>query len=366
MDDFYKKYCQLRLKLAPFRTKAGFEYLKTVAQADGLSIRAYNIHNGSDARSMFGPATADFSEAALMDRAFELAESLERGEFPLSGKFCEPGGSLIDHSFIREGDVMHVFYNRGTIGYLWDQVFVDSIGHATSRDLVHWEIQKPALAAQAGGHDDYQVWSPGVIRAGGKYLMYYTGVNINIAQAACIAESDDLYNWTRYPGNPVYTPGDWCSWSADKWSDCRDNMVFQDDDGKFYMYSCSSNSTGPVVSLAVSEDAYHWKDLGPISIAGVPKYEESPFVMKKDGRYYMFFTNVGIGTCYAVSDDPVKGWYAPEGNFLLPTCCSEVFEFGGKWYISAATYMGRGEQYLEIAELFWNVDGSVRLGRFLR
>ena len=372
--DFYKKYCDIRVRVAPFRMKDDFEHIKTVAAIDAFANRAKDIHEGCDPKGRFGwGKEPEYSAEAFMEKAVSYVEALERGEMPLKGKFAEPGGALIDHSFIEKDGVMHVFYNRGYIGYLWDQRFVDSIGHATSTDLVNWTIHAPVLTSKQGAYDDYQVWSPSVFEHENKYYMFYTGVNFNIAQAMCLAVSDDLYHWERVQDQPVLTPGPWCPWNADHWSDCRDGMVFKDDDGTFYMYYCSSQTTTPgctkpVVGMAKSKDLFNWEDLGPLHIPGVGHAAESPYVMKKDGTYYLFFTNCGVGTAFATSDNPVKGWTVlPDNkNILYSTGCTEVFEFKGKWYFSMATWLQRGEQYLEIAEFNWNDDGTCSVGKILK
>ena len=368
--DFYQQYCNVRLRVGPYRKSDDPDLVRAVAAIDALANRAKDVAEGCDHKGRFGWGGADFSAEALMEKAYIYLEALERGESPLRGMFAEPGGALIDHSFIEKDGVMHLFYNRGYIGYLWDQRFVDSIGHATSRDLLHWDIHPPVLTAEAGGHDDYQVWSPGVVAYEGRYYMFYTGVNFNIAQAIMVAVSDDLYHWEKISRTPVWTAGEWCQWDASRWSDCRDSMVFLDDDGTAYMYYCSSyvgedGVRRPCVGAASSRDLLHWEERGFIAIPDVPHNAESPYVLKKDGTYYLFFTNCGVGTCYATSNHPITGWSVrpDRGNFIISSGCSEVFRFGDKWYISLATYQGRGEQYLEIAECVWHEDGSVSMGQ---
>lgn len=373
--EFYRQYCDLKARIAPYRIKGDYEYIKTVAAVDALADRADVIHKGCNPAGRFGWGQSnDFTEQELMKRAYMYLESLERGELPLKGMFAEPGGALIDHSIVIKDDIVHVIYNRGYIGYGWDQRFVDSFGHATSTDLINWTIHTPCFASAKEGHDDYQVWSPGIVEHKGEYLMFYTGVNFNIAQAICLAKSKDLFTWNRYSKNPVHIPGDWCPWSKDKWSDCRDGMVFKDDDGMFYMYYCSSQKvdtegrTKPVIGLASSSDAYNWIDEGAITVPGVKHAAESPFVLKHNGKYYLFYTNCGVGTAYATSDHPLKGWtvLSDNRNVLMSTGCSEVFKYKDKWYMSMATYLGYGEQYLQFAELFWNDDGTISLGRILK
>ena len=378
LSAFYLAYADLRARIAPFRMRTDFETRKTVANVDALMGRAQEIDAGAFPGGRFGEA-AGHNVQNLMERATRYTEALERGEFPLRGRFCEPGMALIDHSFVEKDGVMHVFYIRGHVGYEWDTRFADTFGHATSTDLVHWEIQPPCLTVTHGGVDAYQVWAPGVTEKDGVYYMYYTGVNIHVSQCICLATSRDLYTWEKYEGNPVVLPGEWGAWREDAWSDCRDSMVFLDDDGTAYMYYCTARRTedgGMKTALGISSsrDMIHWQDEGAYSFDICDITLESPFVLKCDGKYYLFYTNCGHGTSYAVSDNPITGWKSlgmllePKVAPLCPAnvpSCAEVFCYKGAWYISCAERQPGCEQYLEIFELEWLEDGTVKVGERL-
>ena len=378
LSEFYLQYSDIRVRIAPFRLKTDFETVKTVAIIDELINRADTVNAGADPGGRFG-ALAGHNVENYMARAEKYTAALERGEFPLKGMFCEPGMSLIDHSFVEKDGKLHVFYNRGYVGFEWDTRYVDTIGHAVTEDLVNWTIEPPCLSATRGGPDDYQTWSPGIAEKDGVYYMYYTGVNIHVAQSICLATSMDLYHWEKYGENPVVLPGDWTDWSADRWSDCRDSMVFVDDtsDRKAYMYYCTSKrleNGGYRTALGVSSstDMLHWQDEGAYTFDICDVTLESPFVMKREGKYYLFYTNCNHGTAYAVSDNPITGWQSLgmliEKRGDPPACpanvpsCAEVFCYKGQWYISCAQREPGCEQYLEIFKLIWNPDGTVTLG----
>ena len=370
-------YADKRVRLAPFRLKEDFETVKTVAVIDRLIDRANDIANGASVLGRFGWVNGHSYENN-MKRAEAYLSALERGEYPLAGKFAEPGFTVVDHSFIEKDGVLHVFYNRGYIGYEWDTRFADIFGHATTTDLIHWTIEPPALTSFKDGFDNHQVWAPGVCKKGDTYYMYYTGVNLHISQAICMATSKDLYHWERYENNPVLTPGNWGNWSADQWSDCRDPMVLIDDDKDrtAYLYYCTmlkglERAEATALGMASSKDMVHWKDEGAHHFDHCEMTLESPFVLKHHGLYYLFYTNCAHGTYYAYSENPVSGW--SEGHELMgiqdPDCpntfpsCSEVFRFQDKWYISVAERLSTCEQYLELYELFWNEDNTVSLGK---
>ena len=374
MSPFLKEYYGLKSKIAPFELCTDSETVKTVSVVNVLLERAYNVSAGASTHGRFGFGPGHNVEN-YMARARAYTEALIRGEYPLKGRFTEPGTALVDHSFIERDGVMHLFYNRGYIGYEWDTMPVNTVGHATTEDLINWRVEPPVVSVDEHAFEDYQVWSPGVTQRGGVYYMYYTGVNINVAQAICLATSTDLYSWKKHENNPVLKPGPWCPWGEDHWSDCRDSMVFVDDDGTAYMYYCTSKyneaGAGPAVGVASSSDMINWRDEGAYTFNICDTALESPFVLKHGGKYYMFYTNCNHGTAYAVSDDPVTGWKSL--GMLIPytvpplcpanvPSCAEVFEFRGRWYISSCLREPGCEQYLEIFELTWNPDGTVTVG----
>ena len=374
---FFDWYADIKLRLAPFRKRTDFECVKTVAVIDRLADRAYDVDSGADCKGRFG-WTVGHNTENYMARAEKYLTALEDGIMPLKGQFAEPGMALVDHTFAEKDGKLHVFYNRAHIGYEWSERFVDTFGHAVSEDLVNWKVEPVCLTAEQGGPDCHQIWSPGIVCRDGVYYMYYTGVNRNVAQCICLATSTDLYDWKRYDQNPVVVPGKWYSWDASRWSDCRDSHVFTDEDGTAYMYYCTAvdgegGKTRTAMGTASSRDMLHWEDRGCFSLQDCPLSPESPFVIQHEGKYYLFYTRVGSGTAYAVSDDPLTGWRdmgvimakdpadGPRTPANVPSC-SEVFTFKGQWYISCAERQPGCEQYLEIFRFRWNSDGTVTVG----
>lgn len=378
-EKFIEKYLNLRTRLAPFKLREDVETKKTVAAALALLHRAETVNAGASVTGRF-----NFTEGHTVENYISRAESyisaLERGEFPLRGKYAEIGSQVVDHSFIVKDDELHLIYIRGgDVGYEWDMHPVDTVDHSVTTDLLNWKRLPSAVTTDVSMHENYQVWAPGVAEKDGVYYLYYTGVNTSVAQAICLATSDDLITWKKYENNPIVFPGEWGEWSADRWSDCRDPMVFVDDDGKAYMYFCTTKRDGegklsPALGVASSTDMIHWEDEGAYCFDICDITLESPFVIKREGKYYLFYTNCGHGTAYAVSDNPISGWqslgmlienpkgYVPVNPANVPSC-AEVFCFKGKWYISSCLREPGCEQYLEIFELFWNGDGTVRVGK---
>jgi len=372
--DFRSRYRSLMARLGVFRTSEEFEVQKTVASIDTLLRRADDLFRGSRPEYSLGIDVDN-----LVARATAHLEALERGERPLAGRFTEPGVAFVDHSFIEHEGVMHVFYNRSWIGYDWPERYTDTIGHATTTDLIHWTIHTPVLAVSPDDFGTYQVWSPTVFRFNGKFYMIYTGVNENVAQAPCLATSDDLFHWTKYADNPLYTPGPWSNWDESRWADCRDSFVIQQGDTLYhYVFVSRRTPSGeyePATAILSSKDAIHWQEENTFKMPACNHAAESPFVAQHGGRWYFFYTNCGKGTSYAIGPSPVGPW--EEQGLLIGArlqsadpahvpSCAEVFEYRGKWYISVCERLPGWEQYLEIFEFFWEEDGSVRVGELVK
>ena len=367
---FYERYMGMRARLNTYKLKPGYEMRKTTGVIEALMNRALVLNDGAKGgRSAYLYPTPD----GMLDWVEKYIVQLEEGKLPFYGLYTEPGMSMSDHSMIEKDGRMHMFYNRVTTGYPWWDIAVDSIGHAVSDDLIHWEVQPTAIAAERGRFDDSQTWSPAVIKKDDLYYMFYTGCNINIAQAPCLAVSKDLYNW-EHVASPLFTPGDWCPWDASRWSNARDSMVFSDDDGKYYMYYCTTKKTPDgdmdAMGLASSDDLLHWNDEGATLELYTKRASESPYVVKRNGKYYMFFTDCERGgTGYAVSDNPLHGWKIKPGEEHMiinnAVCGSEIFQFKGQWYISYCRWIyWELHSVIGFKELFWTEDGF-RLGRDL-
>ncbi len=370
---FYENYIKLRSRLNPFRLKNTAEMKKTVGVVEAILNRAMVMHNGAHGGGVLGAGFAYPAPEVMLGWAEDYIVQLESGKLPFWGLFTEPGMSMSDHSMIEKDGRMHIFYNRVTTGYPWWEISVDTIGHAVSDDLVHWQVEPIAITTAPDRFDCAQTWSPAVVQQGDMYYMFYTGCNRNIAQAPCLARSRDLYTWETV-ASPLFTPGDWCPWDEGHWSNARDSMVFRDDDGMAYMYYCTTKITpdGPkdAIGLASSDDLLHWQDRGATLELNTKLASESPFVLKQNGKYYMFFTDcLRHATCYATSDHPLRGWTIPpdESHVIIPdsVCASEVFRFKGQWYISYVHWIQNElVGVIGFKELFWQQDGFT-LGRDL-
>ncbi len=178
-----------------------------------------------------------------------------------------------------------------------------------------------------------------------------------------MATSKDLVNWKRYPKNPLIVDG----------YDARDPFVLRAD-GKWYLYYTATSAPAGgnyVVFRVESDDLVHWS--GKIAVftdktkgtfAGPT---ESPYVVRRGSKKYLFIGPRGgyDGTDVFVSD-ALNHW--DEANLVghIPAHAAEVVrDTDGKWYISRAGW-GRGGVYL--APLQWhdgldNAEASLKPAR---
>jgi predicted GH43/DUF377 family glycosyl hydrolase len=304
----------------------------------------------------------------MVAQAEEFLKILSSGKDPFEGKFAEPGGYVVDHALIEKNGLTHLFYIRGVAVTNWPEFPLYNFGHAVSKDLINWQIEKPVLQCPDSGWDDYQIWAPYILKYNGKYWMFYAGVNKNSSEAIGLATSSNLYDWKRYNKNPIIKTGSWGLWDSTKWSDCRDPMVLQDGD-TFYCYYCAGRTNPKTqtheycVGISSSKDLLTWKDEGFIRLKNsLETPPESPFVVKRNGTYYLFYTSYKYGTVYATSRYPVNGWHElpiDKMRIISGVSASEIYRTSGKWYISFISHMKNGLHFFEIRKLIWNNDGTI-------
>ena len=96
-----------------------------------------------------------------------------------------------------ENDVWYLFYERGDLG-IW---------LATSTDLKVWTNKQDEPVLQPGPevYDQFGVAFNQIIKHKGKYYAYYHATEYKDWHewTSCVAISDDLIHWKKYPKNPI-------------------------------------------------------------------------------------------------------------------------------------------------------------------
>src|SRR5690349_1550272 len=176
------------------------------------------------------------------------------------------------------------------------------IGHASSTDLIDWEIHADAL--RPGDHglwDDLALWTGSVARGeDGTWRMYYTALNTSRGhglrdQQIGLAESRDLHAWTRVGDLPIVAPDERYLTHEDGVSETwRDPFVFRHD-GVWHMLITARDPLAPrlkdgVLGHATSADGVRWELQDPLTTPAGFGQLEVPQVRRVGDRYVLVFT----------------------------------------------------------------------------
>ena len=245
-----------------------------------------------------------------------------------------------------------------------------TIGHATSTDLVRWEVRGDALLPAArGGWDDLALWTGSVARGDdGVWRLYYTALATARGhgvrdQRIGMAESEDLFTWRRVGERPLVLPDrrwyrtlDEDALASETW---RDPHVFRDPGGDgWHMLITARAKDAPrlrdgVLGHARSADMLTWDLQPPLTEPAGFGQIEVPQVRIIDGQALLVFT------CHPVEQSaeqvarfgPFSTWYVLGAS---PT---------GPWDIAAARPF-EGDPKLFAAPLVQQRDGTWALVGF--
>ena len=266
--------------------------------------------------------------------AVVCAPAIARGAaaFDFEGPvFYQPGELVKDHALMLVNDTFHLYYI--TTG---EQRF----GYATSGDLRHWTRHRDVLRAGPDAWDNLAIWAPSIAYypyGPGYFLMFYTGVNAAIAQRTCLALSHITDLWSK-ASPPTFAPfhGDttWCAWSENAWSNYRDPGFFRENGMNYLVHCAHTREWKGAIALAQSDDCFTWRDAGPIYVHGDWHALESPFLMKRNGVYHLFFTEETVGgVSHMTSDSLRSGWDIVTRTIIDGGHAAEVFDLGADAYV---------------------------------
>jgi beta-fructofuranosidase len=237
------------------------------------------------------------------------------------------------------GDLYHLFFLKAPRA-LADPTLrhtAATVGHATSADLTHWEVQEDALLPDARGWDDLAIWTGSVLRdPGGGWLMFYTALSTRPGhgvrdQRIGLARSERLTAWRRVGQRPLVDPDprwyrtlDEDPAASETW---RDPFVFADPRGDGWHMLITARAAGAarlydgVLGHARSADLLAWELQPPLTEPAAFGQLEVPQLRQIDGRVVFVFTchpeeqppeqvaRFGPhSTWYLVGDDPLGPW----------------------------------------------------------
>jgi beta-fructofuranosidase len=263
------------------------------------------------------------------------------------------GKWIWDSWYAREGDLWHGYFLQAdrSLGDPDLRHFNVSQGHATSRDLIHWDHKGTCLApSTTAAWDDYTTWTGSVLQDdAGLWHLFYTGARRSengLYQRIGHATSADAHSWQRVgtgftldldgPNADFYEKDHMIG----HWHDraMRDPWVMRDPDGPgWLMYftarapGIAEPNAGGAIGFATSPDLEHWTLQPPVFTGGFGQLEV-PQVFQVGAKWYCLFCTSGhhwsdayrafnpqspvTGTHYLIADDPRGPWSIAPGPFL--------------------------------------------------
>jgi xylan 1,4-beta-xylosidase len=213
------------------------------------------------------------------------------------------GRQMADPHVIRVDGKYYLYGTTHTRGY---DVYV-------SDDLVNWENKGLAFDDPRGG-----VWAPDVfhnVRGDGKFYLYYTD---NMPKAENMLHKQIGVAVADSPLGPFVD-------KAVLVTDSIDAHLFQDDDGKFYLYY-SELKGGFKILVQEMADLLTKKGEPKVVIRPTDPWErisghvtEGAFMLKRKGVYYLMYSGTGADSPnyaigYATSDSPLGPFKKHPGN----------------------------------------------------
>lgn len=235
-----------------------------------------------------------------------------------------------------------------------------------------------------------QMWAPDASCKNGKYYLYFPAKRADGIFQIGVAISDS-------PTGPFIPEPE-----AIKDSYSIDPAVFEDEDGKFYLYfggiwggqlqkyrnnkfseeneepGKNEPALGPIVGL-LTDDMTQFNDSpieikildknGDVLLAGnnEQRFFEGPWMHKYNGKYYFSYSTGDTHfICYAIGDNPY-GPFTYQGRILNPvigwTSHHSICEVDGKWYLFYHdSSLSKGITHLrsiKVTEITYNEDGSI-------
>jgi beta-xylosidase len=258
-----------------------------------------------------------------------------------------------------------------------------------SEDLVSWTSLGGALEPLPGAWaTDY--WAPEVAHADGRWYLYYSAGRGESGHRLRVAVAD-APEGPFHDAGTVLTPDERFAIDA---------HPFRDDDGRWYLYYAHDVLEGERVGTTIAVDRL----AGMTRLEGRPRtllrasgdwqvyrrdremygkvYDwhtlEGPFVRKRDGRYWLFYSGgaweePSYGVSFAVADHPLGPFAEPRpGPCVLQTVAGRVIgpghnsvvtgPDGEDWLVYHAWDPRRSARRMWIDRLRWGPDGPQRSG----
>jgi len=194
------------------------------------------------------------------------------------------------------------------------QTFLDAF---SSKDLVDWQKHPRVLDVKDVAWAEFALWAPSAIRANGRYYLLFAANDIQNDQeegGIGVAAAD------RPEGPFKDALGKPLIGRFHNGAQPIDPFVFRDDDGQHYLYyggwrHCNVVRLTPDFrGVEPFPDGAVFKEITPAD------YVEGPFVFKRNGKYYLMWSEGGwqgpnYSVAYAIGDSPA-GPFSRVGKIL--------------------------------------------------
>ena len=242
------------------------------------------------------------------------------------------------------------------------------LAHATAPSLHGPWTKQPFALSAAPEWGETQLWAPHVIRNEGQYWMFVcAGGPSHLEYRIHLATSPDGWQWTRHAENPLVVDG----------YEARDPMVLRIGDRWVMYYTATTTPEGGhfVVVATESMDLVKWQGRRIVyndeytGTYGGPT--ESPFVVERFGRYYLFIgpdwdglmrskAETGhydrrsyLGTRVLESEDPFHFELSGQVGYLSSHASEVVVDKDGEWWVS---HCGWGQGGVFLAPMTWGEE----------
>jgi len=241
--------------------------------------------------------------------------------------------------FFHKGEY-HLFYLRAKPVEDFEQRACTPWGHIVSKDLLSWtELPIAILPSDEEDAPDHAAcWTGSVIEHNGTFHMYYTGGKFAkplFMQSICHATSSDLVSWQKDEQNPIITPDP--SWYED--GDWRDPFVYWNErDRRFEMLIAARNKNGWLprrgcLAVATSFDLKDWSVKSPVWEPYVTHVLECPERFRIGSQEYLAYSTY--------SEDNVTHYRLIDGEGRFHSPGSNDAIDGRFYYAAKGLYDGK-------------------------
>ncbi|AZU60773.1 sucrose-6-phosphate hydrolase [Neobacillus mesonae] len=205
-------------------------------------------------------------ESLLKEQAYTEVKKYEKrvqqDPYRLSYHLMPPVGLLNDpNGLIQFNGVYHVFYQWNPFATTHGAKFW---GHYSSVDMVRWK-EEPIALAPSEWYEKNGCYSGSAVESDGKLYLFYTG-NVKLDDSTretyqCLAVSTDGASFEK-KGPVLKLPAGYTA-------HFRDPKIWNKNDRWYMIIGAQTLEGKGAAVLFVSNDLYHWEELGPIAGSGM-------------------------------------------------------------------------------------------------